>query len=875
MAVRPGTRLGAYEILTLLGSGGMGEVYRARDTKLGRDVAVKVLPELFAADADRVARFRREAQLLASLNHPHIGAIYGLEESNGTTALILELIEGPTLADRLANGAVSLDEGLLIARQIAEALEAAHEKGVIHRDLKPANIKITPAGVVKVLDFGLAKISRVSGDEPEVSQAATRTAAGTRVGVILGTASYMSPEQSRGLTVDKRTDVWAFGCVLYELLTGRRAFEGATPSDTLAAVLGREPEWARLPAATPPSIRRSLQRCLHKDPGQRFRDSGDLRILIDDALSAPPEEQLPIGTASSRSTWPWKVGAFVVLLALGALATYLWTRPSAPVETFRVSISAPGPVTPQLSGAISPDGRSLAFVATGPSGKSMLWVRPLEALEARELPGTERAAHPFWSPDGRSLGFLSDAKVKRVALAGGAVQTLADAPAPFRTGASWSRDGVILFSPWPDRLAMVPAAGGPATTVITADRTKQQTALRWPDFLPDARHFLYFAQSEMPEFRGVYVGSLDSKETRLVLNTDIRAKYGPPGYLLSLRDEALMAQPFDTRSLELHGEPSVIADGIWFVRTANHASFSASQTGVLTYVNASLWNNQLSWFDRSGRPLGPVGPPDRYAVRTPQLSPDGRRIAVGRGEFDRGDIWILDASSGTPSRVTFGPEGDGVPVWAANGRQIMFQTGPRVIVKNLDLGTEEIVFESASDSVADWSHDGRYIVLSRHGSDLWAVALVGDRRPFPFLETPANETQAQLSPDGKWIAYTSNESGRDEVYVQSFPVPGGKRQVSTDGGVMPRWRRDGKELFYLAANQFMMAVSIGNAISLELRTPVPLFRTRVLVQGSESTGLATDYDVTADGQRFLLIGPPQDPGPPMTVVLNWTAALKK
>jgi serine/threonine protein kinase/Tol biopolymer transport system component len=880
-------RVGPYEIVAQIGAGGMGEVYRAHDSKLKRDVAIKLLPQHLTGNAEHLARFGREAQVLAALNHPHIAQIYGVEEidtsggggSARIPALILEFVAGQTLAERLAQSTgrgaskgLPIGEALSVAKQIAAALEAAHDKGIIHRDLKPANVKITPAGVVKVLDFGIAKIDSVTSDSG--SDAPTLGPAPTQEGTILGTPAYMSPEQIRGVLVDKRTDVWAFGCVLYEALSGRQAFQAASTAEALAAALEREPDWTRLPPATPPSIRQLLMRCLQKDAGKRLRDFGDIQILIDDAFNLKSGEAPSTNAAEQpHRRWLKAAGVFVSLAAIVALAWDLWMHRAKPAEIIRVSISTPGPVTPQLSGIISPDGRNLAFVATGPSGKSRLWVRSLDSLEARELPGTDRAAQPFWSPDGRSIGFFADAKLKRMDLPDGPVQILTEAPV--RSGASWSAGGLIVFARSNTEIAVMPAAGGSVSRVVSADPAKQQNALLWPDFLPDGRHFLYIANSRNPEFDGVYAASLDSDAVKMVLKTDIQAKYAPPGYLLYLQGETLMAKAFDAQRLEVRGEPSVIADGIWLARGAKHASFSASQSGALAYVNASLWNFQLTWFDRKGVEAGKLGAADRYANVTPHLSPDGRRIAITRGEWLLGDLWLLDASRGTPSRLTFGPEHPSRAIWSTDSRRILFQMGPRVITQDLERSTQDTILELKDLSLGDWSHDGRYLVLNGGPTDLWAVDLSGDKRPFPFLTTPANKAQGQLSPDSKWIAYTANESGRDEVYIQSFPTPGRKLQVSIDGGVMPRWRRDGKELFYLAANQYMMSVPVKNTVSLELDPPVPLFRTRLIVQGSESTGLPTAYDVSADGQRFLLNAPPEDLGPPMTVVLNWTAALKK
>jgi len=881
MPIPSGSRLGSYEILALVGAGAMGEVYRARDARLGRDVAVKVLPRELTSDPERLARFEREARVLAALNHPNIATIHGVEEKGDVRALVMELVDGETLAElcaRRASGgrALPLKDALDIARQIAAALEAAHDKGIVHRDLKPANVKVNTAGLVKVLDFGLAKVSQARDGTSEA--AVTLAAAGTLEGAMLGTAAYMSPEQARGFPVDQSVDVWAFACVLYELLTGRRAFEAPTLSDTIAAVLEHEPDWAKLPATVPGPVRRLLQRCLNKDPRQRLRDIGAVRILVEDALVAvDPASGTGLDAQAARprrTALAWVVAGLAgAALALGATAAYLWTRPPPLGETLRVSITAPGPISPQLSGAISPDGRHLAFVATGPSGRSMLWVRTLDSLEPRELSGTEGAAHPFWSPDNLSLGFIAEAKLKRVELAGGPVQTLADA---VRAGGSWSRDGIIVFTPPGDKLAAVPAAGGPTTTLLTIDPAKGQQALRWPDFLPDGRHFLYYAMGGEPEYRGVYLGSLDSSETKRVLESDVRAKYAAPGYLLYLRDDALYAQRFDTERFELTGEPRPIADGVWFSRPANHASFSVSQTGTLAYVNSTFNDRQLVWFDRSGRRDGVAGPVLEDATGTPELAPDGRRIAFARGEAQFGDVWILDSALATFSRVTFSPAFRGVPIWpiwSANGEALLYRSGSQIVRGNLEDVSEETLLEATDlGAINDWSKDGRYVVLVR-GSDLWVVDLLGDRQPIPYLETPFNEAQAQVSPNGQWIAYTASETGRDEVYVQSFPAAGRKRQISIDGGAMPRWRADGGELFFLAADQIMMAVPIGDAGSLDLGPPVPLFRAPLIVQGSESLALPTSYDVSPDGQRFLLMQPPENPGPPMTVVLNWRGAL--
>jgi Tol biopolymer transport system component/tRNA A-37 threonylcarbamoyl transferase component Bud32 len=866
----------------------MGEVYKARDSKLGRDVAIKILPRLFVDDPARIARFEREARLLASLNHPHIGAIYGIEDAAGVQALVLEFVEGESLDDRLTalrskeRDGVSRGTGLPIAEalaaalQIARAIEAAHERGIVHRDLKPGNILITPAGVVKVVDFGLAKAVDASGGADD-GAAATLTLGATEAGLIVGTAAYMSPEQARGQAVDRRTDIWSFGCVLYEMLTSRRAFPGATLTDTLVAIIEHEPDWSALPPATPPALRRLLRRCLEKDPNRRLHDIADARIEIEE----PVDAALASATAEApgRHWTPRQVSIAKSLVALAAagglgLAVYFYQR--APVEAppTRLSVFTPGTITPQLSATISPDGRQLAFVSTDANGKSMLWLRQLNALDAHALAGTENAAHPFWSPDGRYLGFQAAGKIKTIEAIGGPVQILADGP--IRSGATWSRDGRILFIPRLGALGTVPAGGGSVSPVAVAGF--------WPYFLPDGRHFLYFVGAPADR-RGVWVGSTDSNVTKHLMTTDVKAAYAPPGYLLFVRGETLMAQPFDAQRLELTGEPSVVADGVWVAAPAGQASFSVSHSGVLAYVNASLSDVQLTWLDRTGRQVAPIGPPERWAL-TPQLSPDGKHIAIARGPFGNRHIWVVDTVDGTASRVTFGSNSDDDPVWSRDGNRIAFASataegGSRLHLKNVNgSGAEDVLFDSpGSVVVQDLSSDGQLLVYAARStqgpSDLWILPLSGARQPSPFLQTPFIKSQAQISPDGRWIAYTSNESGTDEVYVQRFPTPGNKHQASTNGGVQPRWRQDGRELFYLASDQRLMAVPVKLDSAFEAHAPVPLFRTRLIPQGSQSLGLPTAYDVSPDGQRFVVAVAPEDLGPPITVVLNWVAALKR
>jgi serine/threonine protein kinase/Tol biopolymer transport system component len=876
-------------VTAVLGAGGMGEVYRAQDLKLDRQVAIKILPKIWLADPGRRARFEREARVLASLNHPNIAGIYGIEESAYGQMLVLELVEGATLADRIARGRLPVKEALQMGRQIADALAAAHERGIVHRDLKPANVQITPAGLVKVLDFGLATVVRAFGEIESPESAATAL---TSDGIIVGTAAYMSPEQARGLAVDKRTDVWAFGCLLYELLTGRPAFDGTTTTDILAAVLERMPDWERLPASVAPNVRRLVQRCLQKDPGQRLRDAGDISILIDDALSV--SEPPPVKQASSTFfrrflQHPAAITiASVLVVAVIAMAAFVVRRPvSNAADSMRLSISTPWPVIPQLSAVISPDGQQVAFVATGASGGRMLWVRALSALEGRALPGTEGAIHPFWSPDSRSIGFVAGNELKRIGIVDGSIQMLATTD---RGGGTWNKDDVILFTRgFTSGLWMIPASGGTPTQVTNLDQTRGERSHAWPQFLPDDRHFLYFVQSERPDTRGVYLGSIDSPSNRKLLGTDFQAAYAAPGYLLFMRGETLMAQPFGVNRLELTGDAKPVAEGVWTAPGAGRAAFSASDNGIIAYMNATLWNTQLTWFDRHGHLIGALGPPDRYQAEVPEISPDGGLVAIAHGPWGHEQIGIIHTTDGTSTRVTF----DGVQatnaVWSADGRRIMFGSRDAALrwtikVKNASgAGNEEVLFSGAGSQLNDWSRDGRYAIYSvpaPNGTpDLWLLPLFDETsraHPVPLVATDAADYQAKLSPDGRWIAYSSGETGREEVYIQSFPTKGSKQQVSPAGGSQARWRADGKELFYVAADNRLMAVAVTSATTLELGTPTPLFSTQLQPGGYSATGdVGALYDVAADGQRFLMNIRPADLGAPITVVTNWATTLKR
>jgi serine/threonine protein kinase/Tol biopolymer transport system component len=907
-----GQRLGSYAIRSLLGVGGMGEVYRAHDDTLGREVAIKVLPPAFTADPERRARLEREARMLATLNHPHIGAIYGVEDANGVRALVLELVEGETLAERIArarapvaqtvsgprgeadhprptrSGGMPLADALAIARQIADALEAAHEKGIVHRDLKPANIKITPNGVVKVLDFGLAKAASPDSSRPDVSA--------SRDGAILGTAAYMSPEQARGHSVNKRSDIWAFGCVLYEMLTGRLTFPGDTVSDTIAKILEREPDWSALPAATPAPIRRLLLHCLAKDPKQRLRDIGDVRIeldAIDEVLpgasvqavgpsaSAQHKEANATGTAAAtrRPSMAWiaAVALLVVSIALGAV---VFNR-QAPQEAARISFDIATPSAPSpLHVTVSPDGKYLSALVTSDTGESVIWLRALDRVTAQTVSGTEGAFFPFWSPDSRFIGFFADGKLKKVDILGGAPQTLCDASRGF--GGAWNRDGVIVFAPTQDGpLFQVRASGGVPVQLTELDRSGQEIAHRHPYFLPDGRHFIYTAVSTTSEHSAIYASSLDSTDRKRILNSALKAVYAAPDHILFMRDDALMAQAFDPSRLEVSGDPFPIADQVGSILNTSAAGFAVSEGSVLALRHTNMYQRILRWFDRSGKETRTVNVPAAQGGLA--LSPDLERIAVVKLEGAVGDIWILEQAGGTSSRFTFDPAFDTAPVWSPDGTRIVFASSRNgtfsLYQKNsTGAGREEVLLESDHPKIPeDWSADGRYVLYREQdpktGWDLWVLPLTGDRKPQSVLSTAFQEIQGRLSPDGRWIAYVSDEP--PQVYVQSFPPSGNTWQISTGGGFQPRWRSDGKELFFLAGQDSspiprdVMAVAVDASSNGVFKAGVPqkLF---TVTTGAGSAQLLGSWDVTPDGQRFLVETPSYTTAvPPVTVVVNW------
>jgi eukaryotic-like serine/threonine-protein kinase len=876
MPLVSGTRLGPFEILALIGAGGMGEVYRARDTRLDRDVAIKVL-QMFATDSVRMSRFEREARVLASLNHPNIAYIYGVEEH----ALVMELVEGKS-----PEGPMPLEEAWSTALQIADALEYAHDKGIVHRDLKPANVKVTPEGVVKLLDFGLAK---AFSEDPETavgdpSVSPTMTLGGTIAGTILGTAAYMAPEQAKGKPVDTRADVWAWAVVLYELLTGERLFQGETIADTLAQVLTRQPDLNKIPA----EVRKLLQRCLEKDPRKRLRDIGDAKYLWDDSVAEAhivPSRSMRVSKGFRLATY---VIAGVLVVALAAVS-FLYFHHAAPlVSTLRYTIDLPENSAVH-SFALSPNGDYLA-VATSVKGTRQLWLRPLDGLQFQPMPNTEDARYPFWSPDSRYIGFFAQGKLRKIAAIGGPTQSLCDVVDG--RGGSWNSDDVIVFSPNGGNESLiqrVSASGGDPSDV-----SKVRTRHLFPVFLPDGRHFLY-ETAGAGERDGIYVASLDGKEDRRILLDPSGVEFAPSvpgsraGHLLFVRENKLMAQPFDAASLLVTGEVFPVADHVALANANNFAPVTTSGNGVLLYwtggSGATGGGQQIVWYDHSGRLLGTLTAPG--SVQSPAISPDEKTIAFGRQGARAGiDIWLRDLTRGTDRRFTSDPSQQNVnPIWSPQGDRIVFDSDRAGHARDLyqkkinGAGQDEVLLSTSYPKfVYQWSRDGRFIVYGEGGSrhHIWVLPVVdsGQPKPMQFLHTEFNEVHGQLSPDNRWMAYASDVSGQREVYARSFPSADHETRISIAGGEQPRWRGDGKELFYVAADRRIygvdMKASAGQNPALEVGPPVFLF-------DPHFTGGVIDYfnyDVTADGKRFLAAALPSTDSaptvsPPLTVVVNW------
>jgi Tol biopolymer transport system component len=864
----PGLSLAHYRITAKLGEGGMGEVWRATDTKLGRDVALKILPASFASDPARMARFEREARALAALNHPHIAQIYGIEEG----ALVMELVEGEPL-----KGPLPVEKAVEYAGQILDALDAAHNKGIVHRDLKPANILVTRQGV-KLLDFGLAKIgpARITESDETVTRGLTQQ------GQIVGTLQYMSPEQLNGKGVDARSDLFSFGCVLYEMLSGKRAFDGKSAASVIAAVLEREPE----PLKAPSPLERVLKRALAKDPEQRFQTARDLKAALSWALEHVP--------ALSAGLWTRRIAlAAAAALLVGAVGGWAVSqlRRSPPAQgAVRLSLNPPEggrflPATPVSAGgfALSPDGKDVAYVATV-KGNTSLWIRSVDGTGTRPVPGTEGAGYPFWSPDSKSVGFAAGGKLSKMDMAGGSPLVICSIGGSLRGGA-WASDGSILFGVTASGIFRVPATGGTPTLLIPRDPSRSETRIFWPQILPGGK-LLFHVDADKPENAGVFASSLAHPSERVrLMASDSNAFYAPggdgQGYLLWLRGTTLLAREFDPAALEFAGEPYAVAEGI-SATTGGLVHASASNSGLLLYGAGSNLS-QLSWFDRSGKKLGNIGDAGPYELT--RLSPDGRRIVTARDRAPNGvDLWLMDVERGVTSRFSFGPGFANHPVWSPDGQALIFR-GPGFNIFRKDAsgaGSEQRLTRSPNlQSPTDWSRDGRTLLYWEAASDtqgdIWALPLgphgepLPSAQPRPYVRTQFNEQYGRFSPEPnpRWVAYQSDESGRFEIYVDSFPEPRHKVRISTGGGQHAKWAPDGRELFYMSPDLKLMAVKLKvTADSVEPSAPHELFELPIVDNGY------SPFEVSQDGQRFLVRTAAEQASQPLTMIVNWPALLK-
>ena len=897
MALTSGTKLGPYEIIAPLGAGGMGEVYRARDTRLGRDVAIKVLPAHLSSDPDLKQRMEREARAISSLNHPHICTLHDIGSQDGVDFLVMEHLQGETLADRLHRGALPLEEALKVGIQIAEALDKAHMRGIVHRDLKPANIMLTNNGP-KLMDFGLAKpapgVSAASGSSshtPTMSVAALSAPAQplTQKGTIVGTFQYMAPEVLQGGEADARSDIFSFGCVMYEMVTGRRAFEGKSQFSVLGAILDKEPERvSAVRPGSPPRLDETVGRCLAKTPEQRYGCMHDVRIQLEALAGAGVESVAAQTPGASGSRLPWLVAGFAVLIALGIATAYVWHRPKdvavvrssilPPTGTAFITI-LPGSGPPVLS----PDGTRLAFTARDDKGKVLLYVRSLTSLNAQLLNGTDDAIYPFWSPDSRYLGYFAQGKLKKIGVDGGPPQVICDSVSG--RGGAWSKEGVIVFTPSStDGLWRVSADGGTPEPASKLDASQAENSHRWPFFLPDGKHFLYWSRTSRPaQSPVVYIGKLGTLQAKVLMKSETAAAYAS-GHILFMRGQTLMAQVFDPHRTEVSGEPEAIAEQVAISGSTVRPIFSASDTGTLVYQSGEIsggWN--LVWRDRDGKELGSIARSDRYI--DPRLSPDGKRLAVTifAGAQGISDLWLFDLTRGTSTRLTFGPFSQSYPVWTPDEKTVYYSSGggtSHISAKTADgSGSERVVLDDGDvfEFPTGFSPDGRYLVYDKKVSKsessfhIWALPLFGDGKPFPVVQDAFEERWASVSPDGKWMAYQSNESGRKEIYITAFPGGGAKWQVSNDGGTWAKWRRDGKEVFFLDAADNLVAVDVdASGGAVRLGVPHALF---------QAVGIQREfgpYDVTGDGKKFLInSGNLKEGSDPLTLVQNWPGELKR
>ncbi len=884
MPLAPGAQLGPYKIGALLGAGGMGEVYRARDIRLDRTVAIKILRAQPSSDTVRKQRFEREAKTISGLNHPHICVLHDVGSQDGIDYLVMEYVEGETLARRLEKGPLPFEHVLKYGMQIADGLERAHRSGVIHRDLKPGNIMLTPTGA-KLLDFGLAKTTEPLAGLATLTATAAKQSPATEQGTIVGTFQYMSPEQVEGKELDRRSDIFSLGAVLYEMLTGRRAFSGNSQLSVVSAILEKEPApIATVKPMTPPTLDHAIRRCLAKDPEERWQSAQDLALELK-WFAENGSQQAVRAETKEMGAWlallPWVLCA---VLAAGLLAGTMWWRGGKSVGQTGF-FSAPFPF-PARDVAVAPNGHTVGVVGFLESARTnVLWLYEVGGRGWRNLADTEGARFPFWSPDGKSLGFFADGKLKKLDIAGGPVQTVCDAPSG--RGGSWNKDGVIVFTPSGqliEGLYRVPASGGTPTQITTPDASRGENTHRWPMFLPDGKHFLYLAAdiSGKPDEDAIYVGALDSNERKFVTRATANAAYAAPGYLLYYRENTLFAQQFDANKMELSGEVVPLATDVTYLPRILRAVYAASDGEVLVAQNGSgVSLSRLVWYDRKGNEIGAIGKPDVYA--NVALAPNGKTVALDKTDVGSGntDIWTYDLQRDSMKRLTFDPAIDSAPMWSPDGTRLVFASNREhhfgLYTKNAD-GTENEkllaleVSDKADNYPNDWSRDGRYILYER-AKAFWITTLP-ELKSRVFMNVQATVKNGQFSPDGKWVAYTSNESGKWEIYVTSFPEPRGKWQVSSAGGTQPRWRGDGKEMFYLAPDGKLMAVLVTAGANLDAGAPVILF------QANPRERLATSelvtYDVTKDGQRFLINSQMKNPETqPMSVILNWGAELKK
>ncbi|HEY8224592.1 MAG TPA: protein kinase [Pyrinomonadaceae bacterium] len=894
MTMEAGTKLGRYEIRSKLGAGGMGEVYQGRDTQLGRDVAVKVLPTTVSTDPDRLRRFEQEACAASALNHPNILVVHDIGAHDGAPYVVSELLEGETLRKRISGTPLGQRRAVDYALQIANGLAAAHEKGIIHRDLKPDNIFVTNDGRVKILDFGLAKLTQLDGSQVQTDIPTRRV--DTDPGVVMGTVGYMSPEQLKGRAVDQRSDIFSFGAILYEMLSGRRAFHGESAAETMSAILKEDPpELSDTNRTVSPALERLVNHCLEKNPEARFHSARDVAFALE-ALSGSSAVANETTTAQSfvppafRQWLPWALAAIGLLIAAITLAWTYFRREltdARPIEAMRFIIPTPEKAPIPGLPSISPDGRYVVLRVNTDDGKELLWMRALGSLEARPLVGTDGGFQPFWSPDSRAVGFFAKGKLKWIDVSGGSVQTVCDAPSNY--SGAWSHDGTIIFSRGvASGLYRVPATGGTPIQLTTVDASRNEIEHIWPYFLPDGRHFLFLARNAQPENSAIYVGTLDSKETTRLLQAHSSMAYASPGYLLFVRESTLMAQGFDADTLQLKGDAFPVAEHTVQNSISGRAMFSVSENGVLVFrAGGGMTNNQLVWLDRSGKQLSVLTPPGAY--NAPALSPDEKKVAVSRLDLQTGtpsDIWLIDLERGSQIRLTTDPSSDLYPSWSPNGDRVTWvstRNGVTSIYQKLSnaASPEEPLVSSAELKFnPQWAPDGQSIIYAqlnpKTNVDLYLLSLSGEKKSTSWLQTSFIEAQPRLSPNERWIAYISNETEQFQVYVDSFPATGAKVAISIGGGSQPQWRADGRELYYYGPDRKLVAVEVnGDGPTFKVGEARPLFEIRVasIEQSFPGNGY---YTVTHDGKRFLVSSLPEAPErQQINVIVNWMADLKK